>query len=42
MIISFILGAIVGAVVAMRYAPKLKYTNGKITFEWSDQKKKPS
>jgi len=38
MIITFLIGFAVGMIVAMRYAPKLKVVNGKITLEWSDKK----
>lgn len=39
--ITFIIGVIVGAFLDNKFAPKVKYTDGKITFEWSDKKKTP-
>lgn len=35
---TFIAGLVIGAVLAMRFAPKLVVTDGKITFEWSDKR----
>lgn len=37
--INFILGFAAGMVVAMRYAPKLRVVNGKITLEWNNTPK---
>lgn len=37
--ISFIIGFALGFFIAMRFAPKIKITNGKINIEWSDTKK---
>jgi hypothetical protein len=36
-----IIGFVIGVIVDNRFAPKVKYTDGKISFEWSDKNKKP-
>lgn len=41
MILVFIIGFVVGVIVDNRFAPKVKYVDGKITLEWSDKKKTP-
>lgn len=33
--ITFIIGLIVGAILDNRFAPKVKFTDGKITFEYN-------
>lgn len=38
--VLLIIGFVVGVIVDNRYAPKVRYTDGKITFEWADKNKK--
>lgn len=40
MILGLIIGVVIGAILDNRYAPKVKVTDGKVTFEWSDKNKK--
>lgn len=39
MIIGLIVGFILGVIIDNRYAPKVKMSDGKISFEWSDKNK---
>jgi hypothetical protein len=36
--ILFIIGVVVGAILDNRFAPKVKFTDGKVTFEYSNKK----
>lgn len=41
MILIFILGAVTGAFLDNRFAPRVRFENGKVTFEYTDRKKNP-